>query len=309
MPRKPHVVGERPRYRRISTCLWGDEKFRLLSAPKPNAQSLWLFLLCGPQTRAVPGLFSAGEAALAEMLAWSVVGFRKAWRELDQAEMVKADWAARLVWIPKALRHNPPESPNVVRSWRATVDEMPECSLKTEAVATLRSDTEAFGEAFGEAFRQAFGEGRATPSVHPSGNQEQEQDQEQEQEHDRGKAFPEDPHAVRLERFETFWKKYPRQEQCEPARMLWCEIAINEGVSAQIMRSLEAHRRAKAWQDAMAKREQQFIPLAKNWLRERLWLDMPSPEPTTAGPVPDASRTDRYLADLRSEAAPVEAAS
>src|SRR6516162_7361559 len=68
MPRKDRVVGEQLRYRRVSTRMWGDEKFRRLSAPKPNGRSLWLLLVTGPQTSPVPGLFHAGQAALAEEL-------------------------------------------------------------------------------------------------------------------------------------------------------------------------------------------------------------------------------------------------
>jgi hypothetical protein len=103
MPRKDRVVGEQLRYRRVSTRMWGDEKFRRLSAPKPNGRSLWLLLVTGPQTSPVPGLFHAGQAALAEELGWPLPGFQKAWREIEQLEMAIADWTARVVWIPKAI--------------------------------------------------------------------------------------------------------------------------------------------------------------------------------------------------------------
>jgi hypothetical protein len=138
---------DRPRYRRISTRIWGDERFRRLSKPKANAQTLWFFLLTGPHTQAVPGLFSVGEAALTEMLGWSLKGFRSAWQELEQLGMVKRDWPARVVWIPKAIRHNPPESPNVIKSWRTTIDDIPECSLKLEALRVLGAHCEGLGGA------------------------------------------------------------------------------------------------------------------------------------------------------------------
>src|SRR5947207_13266707 len=125
----PNPGTERPRYRRISTRTWGDENFLRLSKPQPNAQTLWFFILTGPCTRAVPGLFPVGEKALAEMLGWKMGAFRRVWRELEQLGMVKADWGHRLVWIPKAIRHNPPESPNVVKGWRSILDETQECTL------------------------------------------------------------------------------------------------------------------------------------------------------------------------------------
>ena len=90
--------------------------------------------------------------------------------------MAPADWTARLIWIPNAVRHNPPESPNVVKSWRVHLEEMPECPLKTEALRALAANCEDFGEGFLKAFREAC-------PVHmnkPTDNQDQDQDQEQE---------------------------------------------------------------------------------------------------------------------------------
>ncbi|MBL7684502.1 MAG: hypothetical protein JNK65_00500, partial [Deltaproteobacteria bacterium] len=117
------------RYRKIFTKMWGDGKFRQLSTPAPNGQTLWFFLLTGPQTTRIPGLFSLGEAGFAEIIGWSLEGFRKVFQEVLTKDLVKADWEARLVWIPKAILYNQPENPNVVKGWKDTWDEMPECEL------------------------------------------------------------------------------------------------------------------------------------------------------------------------------------
>lgn len=152
--------------------MWNDARFRALSAPPPNGQTLFQRLLSGPELTNIPGVFTAGELALSEALGWDVEGFRKAFGEVFREGLAKADWKARLVWIPKAIAFNRPESPNVVRSWRQAWDEVPECALKTEAYHALK----AFCEGMGEGFAKAFGE--ACPE--PSPNQEQEQEQEQE---------------------------------------------------------------------------------------------------------------------------------
>src|SRR4051812_18923898 len=96
------------RYRKIDTCMWGDSKFRDLSAPQPNGQSLWIYLLTGPHTTNIPGLSCAGEAHLAEALGWSVEAFREAFLEVSSKGLAKADWKARVVWIPNAMKFNPP---------------------------------------------------------------------------------------------------------------------------------------------------------------------------------------------------------
>jgi hypothetical protein len=181
------------RYRKVDVRVWADEKFGQLSKPKPNAQTLWLFFLTNPLTTCIPGLFSGGEAAISEALGWTIRSFRIAFAELSERGMAKASWSDRLIWIPKAIKYNAPESPNVVKSWKSAWDELPECKLKDEAFRALSEHfSKETGKGFREAFREAFGEGlrEALPKgwveltddvlKHPSPNQEQEQEQEQE---------------------------------------------------------------------------------------------------------------------------------
>ena len=158
------------RYRKIDTRMWGDVRFRELSSPDPSGKYLWMFLLTGPQTSNIPGLFRAGEMALAEELGWSLEGFRKAFAEPLSKGLVKADWNARVVWVPNAIKYNLPENPNVVKSWSSTWDEIPECALKIEAYERLKAFTEGLGEGFGKAFVKGCAKGMA--------NQEQEQEQD-----------------------------------------------------------------------------------------------------------------------------------
>lgn len=165
------------RYRKIEVRTWGDEKFRGLSQIPACGQGLWFFLLTGPHTGPIPGLFRAGRAAMAEELDWELEAFDEAFREVSRKGMAKADFKAKVVWIPNAIRHNKPESPNVVRSWSQEFDLIPECALKQEALESLRAFICGLGEAFTKAFDEAFGK----PSPKTMANQEQEQEQEQEQ--------------------------------------------------------------------------------------------------------------------------------
>lgn len=169
------------RYRKVEVRTWGDEKFRGLTAMPACGQGLWLYLITGPHTGPIPGLFRAGRAGMAEELDWEQEAFDEAFREVFQQGMVKADFKARVMWVPNAIKHNKPESPNVVKSWAAEFDLIPECDLKREAYEHLRSSIHALGEAFGKAFDETFGKPSAKPSTKAMPNQEQEQEQEQEQ--------------------------------------------------------------------------------------------------------------------------------
>lgn len=177
---------KKARYRKIEVRMWGDEKFRNLTPIPPCGQGLWVFLLTGPHTGPIPGLFRSGRAAMAEELDWPVEAFDEAFREASSQGMVKADWKAKVVWVPNAVACNKPESPNVVTSWGAEWDLIPECDLKREAYDSLRSNICALGEGFAKAFDKAFAKpsGKAIAKAYPKtcANQEQEQEQEQKQE-------------------------------------------------------------------------------------------------------------------------------
>lgn len=184
------------RYRKVEVKTWMDEKFRHLTPMPASGQGLWLFLMTGPHTGPIPGLFRAGRAGMAEELGWKLEAFDEAFGEVFAQGMAKADFKARLVWLPNALKHNKPESPNVVRSWRVDLDLLPECALKIEAVAHIRDHLESVGKAFVEAFDDVLGkrkEASPKPSVkpfaNPMPNQEQEQEQDQQQQQEEAKAL------------------------------------------------------------------------------------------------------------------------
>lgn len=190
------------RYRKIEVRTWSDEKFRALSSVPASGQGLWFFLLTGPHTTAIPGLFRAGRAGMAEDLNWDQEAFDKAFEEISMQGMAKADFKAKLVWLPKAIEHNKPESPNVVRGWRVELDLLPECELKREAIDGIRKALEHVGPSYVEAFSEILSP-KQKASFKPSGkpstkampNQEQEQEQEEKREPD-GSCPDESPNAV-----------------------------------------------------------------------------------------------------------------
>jgi len=166
------MSGVHARYSRVLRRLWIDDGFRNLSAAPPNGQTLWLRLLTGTELTNIPGVIPVWEAGMAQALRWPIEGFREAFREVSEEGMAEADWDAGLVWVPKAISHNKPESPNVIRSWGSTWDLVPECELKVKIYLQLRAYVASLPDGFVKAFRQAIAD--------PSRNQEQEQEQEQE---------------------------------------------------------------------------------------------------------------------------------
>jgi hypothetical protein len=143
-------------YRKVKITMWNDPSFRALSPLPPSGQSLFVYLLTGPFTGIIPGLFKAGRAALAEELGWDVEAFDLALGEALSLGMVKADIQARVFWLPNAAKHNPPTSVNVIKSWVRAFELLPECDLKYEAFESLKAASHGVSQAMGLAFDKAF---------------------------------------------------------------------------------------------------------------------------------------------------------
>lgn len=144
------------RYRIVDTRMWLDTKFRKLSRPQPNGQSLWQYLLTNPNTTAFPGLFRASAEQMAAELGWTLAGFLQAWGELGG--MARMDREAHLVWLPNAMKYDPPANPNCVKACAKAFDEMPECPLKFEAGRALIAELKRFGEPFLKPFEEPIPE-------------------------------------------------------------------------------------------------------------------------------------------------------
>jgi uncharacterized phage protein (TIGR02220 family) len=178
------------RYRKIEVATWYDDRFQSLSHAEPSGQHLWLYLLSGPRTTSFPGLLVGREEVMAAELRWPIGPFRQAFAEASAKGLVKADWKAGLVVLRKALLDSTgeprdtarPESPNVIKSWAKSWDEIPDCRLKGEYLLSLESFTKALGETYLGAFREGFRRALLRASTHPSLNQDQDQEQKQEQE-------------------------------------------------------------------------------------------------------------------------------
>src|SRR5262245_56307986 len=92
-------------YRRVSVRMYADERFMRLSALQPSGQSLWLYLLTGPHTGPIPGVFVSGKAAMAEALDWTIEDFEKAFAEVSGEGLAEFDAKTRLWFIPNAIKH------------------------------------------------------------------------------------------------------------------------------------------------------------------------------------------------------------
>lgn len=259
------------RYRKIEQRMWADAKFRALSPIPPCGQGLWVWLVAGPHTGPIPGVLTIGEAGMAERLGWPLEAFREAFREALGLGMVRADLEAPIVWLPRAIHHNPPQSPNVVRSWSDAWQEVPECDLKVTVYKYLK----AFAEGMDKAFAIAFHEAIEKPFAKPLANQEQEQEQEQNEE-----LLIAAPAAIaptngsppdHSEGFERWWKSYPRKVGKVKAEKAWRKLRKERVLpeTAVVLAATIAQAKSTGWREQGGK----FIPHPTTWLNRGGWDD------------------------------------
>ena len=264
------------KYRKVSLGLWADEKVRRLSRPTPNGQSLLVWLITGTRTTQIPGIVLGTPEELAAALRWPFEGFWSAMVEIVDQDMAKVDREAGMVWLPNGAKHNAPESPNVVRSWRATWDETPECPLKIESWHALKAFTEGLGEGFAKAFREAC----TKPFGKPSAKDDPEQEQEQEQEQEHGDPAPPIlklglvPSKPVFD-YEAIYRAYPRKDGKSRGLAL-CEKQIRTAGDYAALKVAVANYAIQV-QDREAKYQKHFSTFMGCW-RDYITVERP-PEP------------------------------
>ena len=68
-----------------------------------------------------------------------------------------------------------------------------------------------------------------------------------------------------IDRFDEFWKIYPKKVSKESAKKVWLKIKPNDDLIVKITKAVKDQK--------LSEREQQFIPHAATWLNAKRWED------------------------------------
>ena len=145
-------MGKR-RYRKISVCIWNDAKFLALS----HDAKLVVFFMLTHQDLTQLGALRATIPGLACELGMELETFGKAFEEVLHQGIVEYD-EKLLFWFPNFLKHNLPESPNVVKSWHYGYRQLPETPLRAEILLGVKELVATLTQGFREAFVCTFAE-------------------------------------------------------------------------------------------------------------------------------------------------------
>jgi len=287
------------KYSRVERFIWRDPEFRSLSSLE---QRLWLYLLTSPLSTSIPGLIPASLSMVADEMGERLSeGFRKAFDRVVSLGWARIDEGARLILLPGAVKHNPPESPNVITGWSTHFDEIPDSPLKFQWLQGLcdvvKADPgkddcrlEPLSKGFGKAIKR-LSEGFRIPDPDPIPIPSPD-------------PLPDPirtPHTPRkagrvpqyTEDFLRFWEAYPWKSGKGPAMKAWHEDKWHRPPIEAVLASIEAHKAGWDWTKDGGK----YIPLPATWLNKPGWEDVPR-----AAPV-EESRREREERLEREEAA------
>jgi hypothetical protein len=122
------------RYRKISTEIWNDAKFRSLT---DDGQTIFTFLLTHPSMTSIGAMRCTMRGLASEKISrdnpegWSDERWRAAVDPILDLGMIEFDASAGCLVVPKFIKHNLPVNPNMVKSWGPMAREVPECDLLT----------------------------------------------------------------------------------------------------------------------------------------------------------------------------------
>ena len=77
------------------------------------------------------------------------------------------------------------------------------------------------------------------------------------------------PKTTLMERFETFYKAYPKHKSRGTAEKAWRTLKPTDELLAKIMKALETAKKSSDW----TKDNGQYIPYPATWLRAKGWED------------------------------------
>jgi hypothetical protein len=209
------------------------------------------------------GLYKASLEALAAEMRWTLPRYKKAFKEASSKGFVMYDEKVLLIWIPNLIKYNPPNNPNVFRSWGKLFNELPDSVLKNECYQVLKpysvGKSEAFAKAFKEAFNEAFISEHALDMVKGLGSSLGEETKETVVES-----------STLKESFDSFWSLYPKKVEKKKSRDKWGKLAPDEVLTKRIMDALAIQIKSEQWN----KEKGRFVPSPLTWLNGERWEDV-----------------------------------
>ncbi len=129
-------------YKRVAAGFYTDAKITQFGIQEPHPTTFLLWLISGPVFGVLPSCASIGRYGISEQSGWEPEEVDWMMEELVSAGIAQFDPAAPFLYLPQAIKYNPPRSPLNVTSWQSDWRKLPNCFLKGRAYSALKGHCE-----------------------------------------------------------------------------------------------------------------------------------------------------------------------
>lgn len=126
-----------PVQRVIDPALWSDPKVISLGKPKSSTLMLFLYLLTHPNSGRIPGVLFESLPSIAVRMGWKTATARELFKVLEGEGLAYIDSDHWLVWLPNAIKYNPPRGVAEIKLWQREWQGVAKCDLKTRIASEL----------------------------------------------------------------------------------------------------------------------------------------------------------------------------
>lgn len=266
---------EKLRYRKISTRFWED---RVVTELTSGTRFLFLCLLTCREITPL-GIMTFNRDAFRTRTGLSFKNLRRSLSELEENGLIRMDPESLLIVIPNFLKHNPPENPNVVKSYIKLASEFPECDLLNEYMEDVIQILSEMGDIFIGPFKDSRWVGLIKHTEVGLGNPQGGVCEIRNRNRNRNSIPPIPPRGVGggLVGFDRFWEAYPRRVGKGAALKAWSKLNPHAELVERIIEAVERQKLSREW----LKDGGQYIPHPTTWLNQTRWEDeLPSQAPS-----------------------------
>ena len=263
-----------PRFTAIHSKIWRDDTFNQLS---DQGKLFFLYILSSPHSNMI-GLYLLPQQYISHDLSWSMDTVNVVKKELVDLRLVKFD-EHDIVYIPTFLKHNPVRNVSQMKGAVNTLTNLPETTFRKKILEALSQSVDLAKDNVKSAMEGALS-GPLSPLGETSSKRINNKESKIKNKGSRDPQKLREYNKVINEKFEEFWKAYPRKEDKKRGRSRFeslFPLDMDKEKRQNRLKHIVLH--LNQYVGEVSEREKQFIKLPATWLNSVDFDVPPDPEP------------------------------
>ena len=273
------------RYSKVFSYMWRDEVFNTLS---DRGKLLFVYALTSPHSN-ILGLYLLAKSYIAFDMCWSVEEVENIIQELQELDLIRYD-ENEVIYIPKFLKHNKISNMNQMIPALNTFLDLPKSSFHEDLLDKLKTSVDnaidSQREKMDSAYKKFISDLEAASKRLVGGCEAaSEKEERRKKKEERRKSTP-DPqkvaeyNSVIEEKFENFWKAYPKKRDKKKARSRFASLfPLDMDKEKRQKRLQHMGLHLNQYMEEKSDTDEKYIKYPATWLNSVDFDFPPDPEP------------------------------